>query len=135
MRIPVAIVLATFCLAASAQEMQPGRYRTTVTSDIPGMKGRTMTDEDCITAKDIADGLTKAGVEKEAECKVSDFRRSPGKVGYKLACTEDGQKSAGDVSGTMTADSFDFRFTLAGPATGGKPTATRVVGKRIGACK
>ncbi len=135
MRIPVAmIVLAACSLAASAQEMQPGRYRTSVTSDLPALKGRTVTDEDCITAKDIADGLTRAGVEKDAECKVADFKRSPGKVSYKLACTEDGQKSAGDVTGTMTVDGFDFRFALAGPQTGGRPVVTRVVGKRLGAC-
>ena len=135
MRLLVVIALAALPVAAGAQEMQPGRYRTSVTSDIPAMKGRTMTDEDCITAKEIADGLTRVGVEKESECKVADFKRSPGRVSYRLSCVEDGMKTAGNVEGTFTADSFDFRFLMQGPQAGGKPVATRVAGKRIGACK
>ena len=135
MRLLVLLVLAAFPLAAGAQEMQPGRYRTSLTTDLPAMKGRTMTDEDCITAKDIADGLTRIGVEKESECKVSDFRRSPGRVSYKLACVEDGSKSTGTVEGTFAADSFDFRIAMAGPQGGGKPVTTRIAGQRIGACK
>ncbi len=134
MRILAALILA-LPLAASAQEMQPGRYRTTVTSELPALKGKPVVDEDCITAQEIAAGLTKIGIEKEAECKVADFKRSPGKVSYRLACEEDGGRSAGSVAGSFTADSFDFLFTLSGPHTGGKPVATRVVGKRLGACR
>lgn len=134
MRILAAVALAALSFAASAQEMQPGKYRTTLTSDIPAMKGRPMTDEDCFTAKEIADGLTKVGIEKESECKVSDFKRSPGRVSYRLACTEDGNKTSGSADGTFTSDSFDFRIVMAGPQTGGKPVATRITGKRVGAC-
>ncbi len=135
MRLPLLLVLAALPLAAGAQEMQPGKYRTSLTTDLPAMKGRTMTDEDCITAKDIADGLTRVGVEKESECKVSDFKRAPGRVSYKLACVEDGNRSAGTVEGTLASESFDFRIVMGGPQTGGKPVTTRVAGKRIGACK
>jgi len=135
MRLVLAAVLASIAFAAPAQEMQPGKYRTSVTTDLPAMKGRTMTDEDCITAKDIADGLSKVGIEKDTDCKVSGLQRSPGKVSYRLACTEDGQKSTGEVTGTMGTDSFDFRFVMTGPQAGGKAVATRVTGKRIGACR
>lgn len=134
MRILAAVVLA-LPLAALAQEMLPGLYRTTLTSDIPALKGKPMVDEDCFTAQDIAAGLTKIGVEKESECKVADFKRSAGKLSYRLACQEDGVRSAGEASGTFTAESFDFRFVMAGPQTGGKPVATRVTGKRLGACR
>ncbi len=135
MRPLLAALLACLAVAASAQEMQPGKYRTSVTSDLAAMKGRTITDEDCITAKDITEGLTKVGIEKDTDCKVTGLQRSPGKVSYQLACTEDGQKSTGEVTGTMGADSFDFRFVMKGPQPGGKAVATRVTGKRIGACR
>jgi hypothetical protein len=135
MRICIAFALAILPAFAVAQDMQPGKYRTTLTTDLPAMKGRTVSDEDCVTPKDIADGLSKVGIEKDSDCKVSGLQRSPGRVSYRLSCTEDGQKSSGEVTGTMTADSFDFRFMMASAHTGGKPLATRVQGKRIGACQ
>lgn len=135
MRVLVAVALAVLPVAAVAQDMQPGKYRTTLTTDLPAMKGKATTDEDCITAKDIAGGLSKLGVEKDTDCKVSDFKRLPGRVSYRIACVEDGIASTGSAEGTFTADSFDFRFLIQSPMTGGKPVASRMTGKRVGNCR
>ncbi|MBL0140700.1 MAG: DUF3617 family protein [Betaproteobacteria bacterium] len=122
-------------LAATAQDLLPGRYRTTTTTDLPAMAGKPVVDEDCITQKEIDEGLSKTGVESESNCKVSGMKRSPGKVSYQIQCQQDGMKTTGNVTGTLRGDAFDFVVVTSGLQAGGKPMRTRVVGKRLGSCK
>lgn len=123
------------CAFASAQDIRPGRYQTTATMNVAGPMGKPMIDEDCITRKDIEDGLTRVGIEKDSQCKVLGLKRSPGHVSYQLACAEDGVKTTGDVKGTMTADSFEFDIVTTAPERGARPMNLKVKGKRIGECK
>jgi hypothetical protein len=135
MRALLLIALAVPLAAAAAQDLRPGRYRTTMTSDLPALAGKPMIDEDCITQKDIDEGLSKVGIEKDSECKVSAMKRSPGRVSYQMTCEQDGMKSTGSVTGTFGGDAYDFTVVSAGPQFGGKPTRMRIVGKRVGECK
>ena len=118
---------------ADAQEMQPGMYATTATMQLAGGGPKTFQDKDCITAKDIAGGLTKIGIESDTECKVQNLLKGGGKINYRLQCEEDGKKQVSDVVGTYTADSFDFAIKASGDNTPYK--SIRVKGKRVGACK
>jgi len=129
------LVVVALPLAVAAQDLRPGQYRTTTTTDLPEMAGKPMVEEECVTQKDVDEGLSKIGIEKESGCKVSNMKRSPGKMSYQIACQEGGMKSAGNVSGSMGADAFDFVVEMRGAQTGGKPMRTRIVGKRLGNCK
>ncbi len=122
-------------LAAGAQDLRPGQYRTTTTVDVPELTGKPMVEEDCITQKEIDEGLSKFGIEKDSGCKVSNLKRSPGKVSYRSECNEEGMKSTSTVSGTMGGDAFDFAVATTSKLSGGKPIRARIVGKRVGTCR
>jgi len=132
MRIALFVLAATLPLAAAAQELKPGNYRTTMTGDMPGMDGKPIEGDTCITQKDVDSGLTKLGVEKDTDCKVLDFKRSPGRVSYKMSCPED--KTMSDVQGTFGADTLDFKMVMKTPDSP-KPINLRIQGKRNGNCK
>jgi len=125
------ILAAALPVAALADDMQPGQYRTTVTSDIPGDKPNT--DSHCVTQKDIDSGLQNIGAEKDPGCKTLDFKRGPGSVSYRVACTGEGQPPATQVAGTFTRDSFDMKIQMQIEPKG-KPNTIRMIGKRTGAC-
>ena len=112
---------------AAADMMQPGMYRTTVES--PGEK--TEKDEQCITQKDIDEGLS--GLNRDESCKVLDMKRGPSSVSYRTACGNKDMKVASQVNGTFTRDSFDMN--LAVTVNADAPVKIHMVGKRIGACK
>jgi hypothetical protein len=118
-----------------AQDPRPGKYRSTMKSDMPGMAGKPMVDEDCISKKESDDGLTRLGIEKDTQCKVLDLKRTPGQVSYRLECVEDGRKSTVQANGKLAADAFDFTLVMTSAQMGPKPVTMNIQGKRIGDCK
>ena len=126
-----AILVALVPAAAAAEDLQPGQYQTTITSDIPGDK--TKTDSHCVTQKDVDSGMTQLGVEKEQGCKTRDFKRGPGSVSYRVVCESGGQSNSMQMAGTFTRDTFDMKMQMQLDPKG-KPNTIRMVGKRIGAC-
>ena len=132
----VIAVCALFSLAAShadAQDMQPGMYASINAVELANGQKRAHPGEECITAKDIADGLAKVGIEGDADCKVQNLVKGNGKITYRLVCEEDGKKQLADVSGNYTANSYEFSIKAVTPGPGYK--AINVTGKRIGECK
>lgn len=129
------LVVVALPLAAAAQDLRPGQYRTTTTTDLPAMAGKPVVEEECFTQKDVDEGLSKFGIEKDSGCKVSNMKRSAGKVSYQIACQDGGIKSTANVSGSVGTDAFEFAIETSGGHTGGKPVRTRIVGKRVGSCK
>ena len=127
-----AALLASLPVAALA-DMQPGQYRTVVTSDIKDDKPQDQAH--CVTQKDIDSGLTEMGVQKDSQCKVKDFRKTSSTVSYRVDC---GQAMGGlgqqKVDGTFSNDAFDLKMQIQIEPQG-KPNTIHMVGKRIGACK
>lgn len=130
------VICALFSLVvghAFAEDMQPGRYASSNVLELANGQKRVHPAEECITAKDIADGLTKVGIEGDADCKVQNLVKGNGKITYRLICEEDGKKQLSDVVGNVTANSYDFSVKAVTPGSAYK--AITVTGKRIGACK
>jgi hypothetical protein len=123
-----ALVLAT---GASAQELRPGLYRQETAMNAPGMPSRPQASQECVTKKDIDEGLVRLGHDKDDPCRASGVKRSPGKVSYRMACEESNAK----VEGTYTADSYEFTIDATPGAGGGKAVRVVTRGKRIGDCK
>jgi hypothetical protein len=117
---------------ASAEEMQPGQYASTNVVELVNGKKNTFQARECITAKDIADGLTKVGIESDGGCKVQDLVKGNGKITYRLICEEDGKKQLAEVVGTYTASSYEFAIKAAAPGAGYRSIS--VTGKRLGPC-
>ena len=130
----VAVALVGASLTASAQEMRPGRYKTTMKVEGAGQSLPVHVDEDCVTQRDIDEGLARLRGDEEAQCKQSDMKRGPGSVSYKMTCVDEGRKSTGEASGKFSADSFDFNMTLDNPQAGGKPMRVNIRGTRVGEC-
>lgn len=118
---------------ARAEEMQPGEYASTGVFESANGQKRTLQDRDCVTAKDIADGMTKLGIERDDVCKVQNLVKGNGKISYRLVCEEDGQKWSAEVVGTYTANSYEFAMKATSPGPGAK--SINVTGKRLGPCK
>jgi hypothetical protein len=130
--LPAALALAS-PLVASADDLQPGKYRQTMTSDMPGAGNKPLSGEECITQEDIDSGMSKVGLEQDTECKVLDLKRGAGSVSYRMRCEDEGKVSTAETQGTFTRDSYDFRIVWHA-AGSTKSTTMRVVGKRVGAC-
>ena len=130
-RILSGIAALTMGTLAFSQEIQPGLYATTLVMEMSGQPPRTIQDKDCVTAKDVADGLTRIGVESDSECKVEGFSKGSGKLSYRLMCLADGNKVTSVVTGTYTPDSYDFVIKSAGKVQ----VSMRARGKRVGTCK
>ena len=124
------IVLVALPCAAVAEDLQPGQYRSHISSDIPGDKPRD--DTHCVTQKDIDSGLTQLGAEQEQGCKVQDFKRAPGRVTYRTVCGKGSEANTTHVTGTFTRDTFDMKLQML--MDQGKAYTLRIAGKRIGAC-
>jgi hypothetical protein len=123
----LAAILA-LSLPALAETMQPGMYRSTSVS--PGEKPET--SEECVTQKDIDDGLSALGASRDGSCKVQDFKRGSNDVSYRSVCAANGVNMASDVKVAFTRDSFRMNLAV---NVGGETTKIHVEGKRIGPCK
>jgi hypothetical protein len=128
--VPLAAALA--CATGSwAQELKPGLYRQETVMNAPGVPARPLASQECVTKKDIDDGLVRLGQDKDDPCKVSDVKRGPGRVSYRMACED----SATQVEGTYTADTYEFTINAVPRAGGGKTVRVVTRGKRAGDCK
>jgi hypothetical protein len=123
----LAAVLSLPALSMAAT-LQPGLYRST--SQSPGEKPDT--SEDCVTQKDIDDGLTNLGAAREENCKVQDLKRGASNISYRMVCTGNGVSATQQVKLAYTSDTYDMDLTL---SVAGETSTFHVTGKRIGACK
>jgi hypothetical protein len=127
-RIIALTALLALSIPALAETMQPGLYRATTVS--PGEKPET--SDECMTQKDIDDGLSALGASRDGSCKVQDFKRGANRVSYRTACQSNGVNIASQAKITFTRDTFDMKLAM---TVAGEKTDIHVTGKRIGACK
>jgi hypothetical protein len=127
-RIIALTALLALSIPALAETMQPGLYRATTVS--PGEKPET--SDECVTQKDIDDGLSALGASRDGSCKVQDFKRGSNDVSYRSVCAANGVNMASDVKVALTRDSFRMNLAV---NVGGETTKIHVEGKRIGPCK
>jgi hypothetical protein len=125
--LPIAALLA-LSLPALAETMQPGLYRATSVSPVE----KPDTSEECITQKDIDDGLSALGASRDGACKVQDFKRGSNDVSYHTVCAANGVNVTSDVKVAFTRDSFRMNLAM---NVGGETSKIHVEGKRIGPCK
>jgi hypothetical protein len=132
-RIATFFLFAMSVAIASAQDMQPGMYSQNISLEPASGPARNFQDKECLTPKDVSDGLTRIGIESDTECKVQNLVKGGGKISYRLICEEDGKKLPSDVSGTYSTDSYDF--VVRNTSGYGPYKVIRVKGKRSGPCK
>ncbi len=121
-----AALLALATPLALAQELRPGLYQQETRIGT----GRAEPSRECVTKKDIDEGLVNIGADKDDGCKPAGVKRGPGRVSYRMVCAE----GTTEVQGTYSADSYEWVAT-ASPKGGGGPVRMVTRGKRIGECK
>jgi len=112
---------------AMADTMQPGLYRTHTES--PGEKPEN--GEQCITQKDIDEGLSGMGADKDESCKVQDLKRTSSSASYRSACSGNGMNVTMQANINFASDSFDMNLVM---TVGKETTKIHMTGKRIGPC-
>lgn len=128
----LSLLLYSFALVAGAQEMQPGMYASTTVLELADGQTKTKQVQDCITPKDIADGLISIGFASDPACKVQNYKKADGKISYRLSCKDGKKKLDSDVVGSYTADSYNFTIK---PAIGSTAyTSINAKGWRSGVC-
>lgn len=110
------LATALLLLAGGAQaqkgpaipEMKPGRYGYVMEMTNPGMpmKMPPTAFEQCVTAKDVAEGKAfQAQKDAGMDCSYRDVKTSPGSFSFKSSCTmKDGMSSQGDFAGTIAGN-------------------------------
>ena len=129
--LPLAAAAFACATGAWAQELKPGLYRQGTIVNVPGLTARPQASQECVTRKDIEEGLVRLGQDKDEPCKASEVKRSPGKVSYRMACED----STAVVDGTYSADTYEFIVSATPRAAGGKAVRMVSRGKRIGDCR
>ena len=129
----LSFLLYFFTLAVSGQEMQSGLYASTTVLELANGEKKSKQIEDCITPKDIADGLTNISIQSDPACKVQNYSKSGGKISYRLACKDGRKKLDSDVAGSFTKDSYNFAIKPSASGTSFK--SITVKGWRTGPCE
>jgi hypothetical protein len=127
-RIIALTALLALSIPALAETMQPGLYRATTVS--PGEKPET--SDECVTQKDIDDGLSALGAARDGSCKVEDINRGANQVSDSTPWPSKGVNNASQAKITFTRDTFDMKLAM---TVAGEKTDIHVTGKRVGACK
>ncbi len=136
--------------AGSGNFINPGLWRTSMTIDemtVPGMppeaaaemgkmKGRTTTDEKCLTPEDV-----KKPKEDffggEENCRYERFTMGNGKIDAVMNCTGGGATQKMTMAGTYSGETYTMRMEMqsaGGGETAGMGMKMRVDAKRIGQC-
>jgi len=115
------LALPAFAIAST---LEPGMYRST--SQSPGEKPDT--SEECVTQKDIDDGLSNLGLSKNDNCKVQDLKRGSGGVSYRMACSGNGMNLTSQVRIAFTRDTYEMNMAM---TVAGETNTIHVTGKRL----
>ena len=124
-------------------KMKPGMYENKIEMDMgnvpgmpPGMGKQTMTNQHCVTEKDIEDGgVAKGGKarNKDGDCEIKDVTMSGNTATYKMVCPKG---TTGDAKMTFTGSGYVMDVNMNIDQGGHKMTMKqRTEGKYLGPCK
>jgi hypothetical protein len=131
------VVSVAFGCAAPALgqslNIKPGKYETTATMEMPGMKMAPQKNEECITAADLKD-FSKKLVDPEMMqgCKISNYKIVGNKLTFDVSCKEDDLEMSGTTEMTFGPESFTNVVTM--KDNKGRVTTIKGSAKRVGEC-
>lgn len=130
-----AFVLAIGLLAvpAIARNLNPGKWRITVETQVPGMKMPPAQAIQCITKQkaDSAEGAlpSNLGSGKDDDCKLSDLESDGDRVTYKLTCPR--KQMTGQGAFHYAGDTFEGTMQISMPSGEIRQT---FAARRVGEC-
>jgi hypothetical protein len=127
----VAFVALSCISVFAASEMRAGMWEITSSIDMPGMPVQVPPTvvRHCYTKEDVQD-QKKVVANKNADCTVTDMKKSSNKVTWKMQCTGKGK---GTFSGETIfgGDSYESTMNM---QSEGRSMTTRSKARRIGNC-
>lgn len=128
------LVAASWIVSAQGPRVD-GRWEVTTEMDMPGMPMKMPATKtiQCVTkeqADDPNQSVPKGQQDKNADCKVSDYKVAGNKVTWKMTCSgKNAMTSNGEI--TYAADTYDGWMKM---KTGGTEMTMKYKGKRLGDC-
>lgn len=134
-----ALLAATSCgsVSASPSNMQPGLWRITSETVMPGMPMAPplQTMQHCYTAEELKQSQNTVPQSGNGNCKISDYQVKGNTATWSMECTGDTPMHG---RGTMTTEatrySGQMTMTMPGPS-GSREMTTRWRAERIGDCR
>ena len=134
--LPLLFIFSTGALADDT--ITPGLYKSTIQTEMSmgdmQMPGRTMEQQECITAEDIAKGPPMAEPE-DGDCEMVEYEFGGGDISMEMVCRMQGGEGRMVGTGTYTSDSFNMVNEFDMEAQGMKMKMRSTVnGKRVRDC-
>ena len=133
-RILMGSCIALACMAAHAQQMEPGEWEFTNTMSSPKLpKPQTMTMKRCITNDDVNDPARLQG-KPEADCKVTPKGKTGAGFSWVMICPSSGMQGSGTTRYGKSTVEGETRIVSSAK---GQPfeMTTKMKGRRLGPCK
>jgi len=122
--------------SAAAPDVHTGLWETTLSTEMPGMPGMSMsmppiTYSSCIRENDLVPKNEQPG----QDCQVLETNADGGEVSWRMRCTSQGANFEGNGRVTYTGDSFSGRIVM-DMAQGGQSMQMiqNLQGHRLGEC-
>ena len=130
----VALLPASFNIAAAPGGMRPGLWETTITSNMSG--GKPLVSRACVTAKQLEDpgGVMPKLDNSGMKCEQLDLKTSGNTVSWKMRCSgEVPMQGSGQM--TAAADSYSGQMDMTMKMQGQTMSISQAMsGKRVGDC-
>ena len=134
----MALTLLLPVAAMAADTIQPGRYETTVSTEMKmgsmQMPARSSQQSSCITEEQVANGPPLPDPEN-ADCEVVEYEFADGELAMEMVCRMEGGEGRMVGTGTYTSDSYEmnnqFKMEVQGMVMEMNSIAK---GQRVGDC-
>lgn len=124
----VSITVLLAMPAHAGEEMRPGKWQVTQTTEMAGMQARPHTITYCHKAGDAKEPLP--GQSMPEGCKAGEMERSGNTFRWQFSCTgENSMQGSGEM--TQHAETYDGVMRM---KTAAGEMTTRMQGKRLGDC-
>lgn len=121
----------TLVLTAHAQNIKPGQYDYTATSEMFGMK-IPINFKQCVTQKDVESNNAYVNQKGAEGCTPPVVQRDGSNIAIKYTCSS--PKMTGEGQGTIAAESFNIQVNVTQHEMGNNVVKTQVTAKRLGDC-
>jgi Protein of unknown function (DUF3617) len=125
------VVIGFTVVLANAQNIKPGQYDYTATSEMFGMK-IPINFKQCVTQKDVDSNNAYVNQKGAEGCTPPVVQRDGGNIAIKYTCTN--PKMTGEGRGTISAESFSIQVNVTQHDMGNSVVKTQVAAKRLGDC-
>lgn len=125
------VAATSLAVIAHAQNIKPGQYDYTATTEMFGMK-IPINFKQCVTQKDVDSNNAYVNQKGNEGCTPPVVQRDGNNIAIKYTCSS--PKMTGEGRGVIHADSFNINMNVTQHDMGNSVVKTLVTAKRLGDC-